>query len=414
MQTVVVIGGGPAGMMAGITAAQNGARVLLVEKNKNVGKKLRITGKGKCNITAAVTQEELIVGYPGNGRFLFSAFNEFSNQDLIDYLNKYGLMTKIERGQRVFPASENANDVADLLYKRLVAEGCQVLTGKTVLDVMIKEGKVVGVKTNDGIIEGDAVIIATGGISYPGTGSTGDGYRFAENAGHNIVNPRPGLVPLLTREKWATQLQGLSLKNVKVSAYKADNSKLNEEFGEMMFTHFGVSGPIILSISRDIGEYIDQNKSPVTLQIDLKPALNEEMLYNRICRDLDKYSRKQFKNTLNDLLPRKLIPIIIELSGIEPSKDGNQVNKKERKQLVSLLKNLTVHIVGTRPVAEAIVTSGGVNVKEINPKTMESKLVRGLFFAGEVIDVDGYTGGYNLQAAFSTGHVAGKYAALRQ
>ena len=274
-----------------------------------------------------------------------------------------------------------------------------------------REGRLVGVITERETLTADAVIIATGGLSYPGTGSTGDGYQWARQSGHRIIKPRPGLVPLLVKEPWVRDLQGLTLKNVKAAAFTAAGKKINEEFGELLFTHFGLSGPIILSMSRDIGEYLDRQSKPVTIQLDLKPALSEEKLEKRVQRDFDKYARKMFKNGLNDLLPKKMIPVIIQLCGIDPEKECSQIDRQERLGLVQLLKNLAMTVYDTRPVAEAIVTAGGVDVKEVDPKTMQSKLLPGLFFAGEILDVDGYTGGYNLQAAFSTGYVAGKYAA---
>ncbi len=413
MIKVLIIGGGPAGMMAGATAAENGARVILLEKKESVGKKLKITGKGRCNITSAVDGDNFITGYAGNGRFLYSVLHDFSNKDLIQFFENHNLKCKVERGNRVFPESDDAGDVVRVLRDNLIRQGVQIKTATKVKGITIKSQRVTGVETDQNTMESDVVIIATGGMSYPGTGSTGDGYNWARAAGHTIIEPRPGLVPLVTEEKWVKDLQGLSLKNIKASSYQADGKKINEDFGEMLFTHFGVSGPIILSMSRDIGEKLHRHRQKVNLIIDFKPALDKEKLDRRLCRDLDKYSNRQFKNSLGDLLPRKLIPVIVKLSGIDELKESNQVNRAERKKLVHLLKHFPLTITGTRPIAEAIVTAGGVNVKEVNPKTMESKLVKGLFFAGEILDVDGYTGGYNLQAAFSTGYAAGKYAALR-
>jgi predicted Rossmann fold flavoprotein len=411
MKKIVIIGAGPAGMMAAITAAAQGAAVILLEKKERVGRKLSISGKGRCNLTAAVDQAGLIRGFPGNGRFLYSAFNEFSNRDLIAWFEQRGLKTKVERGNRVFPESDQAEEVVTVLYNNLQKAGVKILSGCEVDRLVIEEQHVVGVDCRQGRLAADAVIIATGGMSYPGTGSTGDGYRWAAEAGHNIVEPRPGLVPLLVREDWVKDLQGLSLKNTRAVAYNSEGKKINEDMGELLFTHYGLSGPIILSMSRDIGEYLYRHRQPVKLELDLKPALSEEKLDERVQRDLDKYSRKIFKNALDDLLPGKMIGVIIFLSGIDPAKACHQINRSERLGLVHLLKHLPLTVYGTRPIAEAIVTAGGVNVKEIEPKTMQSRLVRGLFLAGEVLDVDGYTGGYNLQAAFSTGYVAGKYAA---
>lgn len=410
MKEIIVIGGGPAGMMAAGTAARLGARVKLLEKKERVGSKLRITGKGRCNITADVDMDGLIKGMPGNGRFLYSALHEFSNLDLIKFLHDHGLDTKVERGNRVFPASDKAQDVVDLLADYARQSGVDILASVSVLGLRADEGQICGVNTRSGSMPADAVVIATGGLSYPGTGSTGDGYRWAKSIGHTIIDPRPGLVPLVVAEEWIKDLQGLGLKNVAATAYTAEGKKINEDFGELLFTHFGLSGPIILSMSRDIGDYMYRKKQNVLIKLDLKPALSEEKLDERILRDFDKYTRKQFKNALHDLLPQKLIPVFIRLTGIDPDKPCHQVSRTERLEMVKLLKHFTLTITGTRPIAEAIVTAGGINIKEVNPKTMESKLVKGLFFAGEVLDVDGYTGGYNLQAAFSTGYVAGKYA----
>ncbi len=410
MKKIIVIGAGPAGLMAAGMAAEQGARVTLLEKKERVGSKLRITGKGRCNITADVDQDSLIKGIPGNGRFLYSALHEFSNDDLITFFNERGLRTKVERGNRVFPESDNAQDVVDLLYNYARQAGVKIETSLSVQRIRVNNNRVTGVESKNGNLEADAVIIATGGLSYPGTGSTGDGYRWAKGCGHNIVEPRPGLVPLEVEESWIKELQGLSLKNVTATAYTAEGKKINEDFGELLFTHFGLSGPIILSMSRDIGLYLYRQKQAVKLKLDLKPALSEDKLDERLLRDFDKYSRKQFKNALSDLLPQKLIPVFINRSGLDPEKACHQINRGERLELVKLFKNFDLTVNATRPIAEAIVTAGGVNIKEINPKTMESKLVKGLFFAGEVLDVDGYTGGYNLQAAFSTGYVAGKYA----
>ncbi|QGU00855.1 putative flavin-containing protein YtfP [Candidatus Syntrophocurvum alkaliphilum] len=412
MKKIIIVGAGPAGMMAAIKAAKTGANVILLEKKEKVGRKLRITGKGRCNITSALELPELIKGYPGNGRFLYSSLNEFSNKDLIEYFKDRGLKTKVERGARVFPESDNADDVVNTLLKDVINSGVTVLTAKTVTQILIKDDIARGVKTKEEDIAADAVIIATGGKSYPGTGSTGDGYRWAEQLGHNIINPRPGLVPLVTQEKWIKELQGLTLKNIKAKSFDQQGEKINEDFGEMLFTHFGISGPIILSMSREIALYIDKKNKNVQIIIDLKPALSEEKLDERIQREFLKNSRKQFKNSLDDLLPQKLIPVIIKLSKISSEKECNSISRNERKNLVYLLKNLSLTVIGTRSIEEAIVTAGGVDVKEINPKNLQSKKIKNLYFAGEVIDVDGYTGGFNLQAAFSTGYVAGKNAGL--
>ena len=411
MKHIIVIGAGPAGMMAAISAARSGASVTLLEKKAKVGRKLSITGKGRCNLTSAVAQDELVKGFPGNGRFLHSAFSEFSNQDLVQFFKDLGLKTKVERGQRIFPESDRAEDVVSVLRHELLACGVSLLTNYEVHKLEIEDGKAVGVRAQREALPADAVIVATGGLSYPGTGSTGDGYRWAAEMGHTIIEPRPGLVPLVAQDEWVKDLQGLSLKNIQATSYTPEGKKINQDFGEMLFTHFGVSGPIILSMSHDIGEYLYNHKQPVTLEIDLKPALSAEQLDERLQRDLAKYTRKLFKNSLDDLLPQKLIATIIKLSGIPPEKPCHQVSRSERQVLLQVLKHLTLTIQDTASVAEAIVTAGGVKVKEIDPKTMESRLVQGLYFVGEVLDVDGYTGGYNLQAAFSTGYVAGRHAA---
>lgn len=412
MKNVLIIGAGPAGLMASIAAANNGARVTLFEKMDRVGRKLSITGKGRCNITSAVESQELTKGFPGNGRFLYSAFHEFSNYDLIAFFNKHGLQTKVERGKRVFPASDKAEDVVSVLRAAARQAGAKIVVSTPVKSIMINDSKIEGIVNDKGLVGADAVIIATGGVSYPGTGSTGDGYTWAEQAGHSIIQPRPGLVPLLVEEIWIKELQGLGLKNVRARAYTEQGKMINEDFGELLFTHFGLSGPIILSMSHDIGKYLLAKQNTATIKLDLKPALSEEKLDERVQRDFDKYSRKMFKNALHDILPQKMIPVVISLSGIDPEKKCHQITRAERLELVKLLKNFTLTVNGTRPIEEAIVTAGGVDVKEVNPRTMESKLVKGLYFAGEVLDVDGYTGGYNLQAAFSTGWLAGSHAAL--
>ncbi len=402
---VVVVGGGPAGIMAAGKAAEKGCDVLLLEKNDRLGRKILISGKGRCNITNDTDIEGLIENIPGNGNFLYSAFYNFSNHDLIRFFNERGLETKVERGGRVFPVSDRSRDVVDTLKKYLKECGVSVRYGASVKNVSTNDGKVEGVVLENGeFIKADRVVLATGGASYPGTGSTGDGYRIAQRLGHTVVDLKPSLVPLVTREKWVKDLQGLTLKNVAIKITDLDGRKIYDDFGEMLFTHFGVSGPVILSASRHI---LDYNYRNVKLTIDLKPALDENRLDERIQRDFASFSNKHFKNSLGELLPRKLIPVIINLSGIDPDKPVNQVTREERKRLSRLLKGLELAIVGSRPLSEAIVTAGGVSTDEINPSTMESKLVKGLFFAGEIIDVDGYTGGYNLTIAFSTGCLAG-------
>ena len=408
---VIVIGGGAAGMMAAIMSARNGNNVTILEKMRSMGRKLSITGKGRCNITNATEMDNFIKNVPGNGKFLYSAFNQFTNQDTINFFNEIGVKTKVERGERVFPASDSAMEVIDKLKKELDRRKVKVTVNSKVERILVEDGKVVGVKTEDNLYNCDKVILATGGKSYPSTGSTGDGYKMVESLGHTIVKPKASLVPLELYEKDITELQGLSLKNVSIKLLD-DKKIVYEDFGEMLFTHFGVSGPIILSLSahllrvKNIDEKL-RNKN-IVLSIDLKPALTFEKLETRIQRDFEKYTRKQFKNSLNDLLPGKMVNYIIEKSNIPDDKQTDQITKEERRNLVKLLKNLEFKIKGFRPIEEAIVTAGGVNIKEINSSTMESKLVKGLYFAGEIIDVDAYTGGFNLQIAFSTAYIAAK------
>lgn len=405
MKKVIIVGAGAAGLMAAGKAAERGLDVTLVEKNDRVGKKLLISGKGRCNITNNTDIDGLIDNIPGNGNFLYSAFYNFSNSDLIEFLNFNGLQTKVERGGRVFPVSDVARDVVDTLYRYAAGKGSKVMLKSPVKDILVHEGRVTGAALNGGkILECSSLIIATGGSSYPGTGSTGDGYAIARKLGHAVTPLRPSLVPLLAGEDWVPELQGLSLRNVAVTILNKNSKKVFSDFGEMLFTHFGVSGPLVLSASRHILEY---DYRDVRLVIDLKPALTEEILDARIQRDFEKYSRKQFQNSLDELLPQKLIPVIVKLSSIPGEKPVNQITKDERRKLARLLKGLEITITGSRPITEAIVTSGGVCTDEINPSTMESKLVKGLFFAGEVIDVDAYTGGFNLTIAFSTGCLAG-------
>ncbi len=405
MRRVIIAGAGAAGLMAAGKAAERGLEVLLAEKNDRVGKKLLISGKGRCNITNNTDIEGLIENIPGNGNFLYSAFYNFSNSDLVDFLNAGGLETKVERGGRVFPTSDSAKDVVDVLYRYAAGKGARIMLKSPVKEILTSGGKVRGAVLSDGkVLECASLIIATGGSSYPGTGSTGDGYELARRLGHSIKPLRPSLVPLLAGEDWVPALQGLSLRNVAVTVLNRSGKKVFSDFGEMLFTHFGVSGPVILSASRHI---LDYNYRDVKLVIDLKPALAEDTLDARIQRDFEKYSRKRFRNGLDELLPQKLIPVIVELSSIPAEKPVNQITKEERRRLVALLKGLELTITGSRPISEAIVTAGGVCTDEINPSTMESKLVGGLFFAGEVIDVDAYTGGFNLTIAFSTGCLAG-------
>ena len=416
---VIVVGGGAAGMIAAIMASRNGHKVVLIEKMRSLGRKLSITGKGRCNITNATEIENFIKNVPGNGKFLFSAFNQFSNEDAIKFFNEIGVKTKVERGERVFPVSDSALEVIDKLKKELDKQNVRIIVNTPVEEILVKEEiideetvkMVAGVKINTGIIECDKIILATGGKSYPTTGSTGDGYKFAEKLGHTIVTPKASLVPVEVYEKDITEIQGVSLKNIRMKFI--DGTKIiYEDFGEMLFTHFGVSGPTILSGSahllrvKNIDEKL-KNKN-ITVSIDLKPALTEEKLEQRIQRDFEKYTKKQYKNSLNDLLPGKLINYIVKKSGIPEDKQTDQITKEERKRLAILLKNLEFKVKRFRPIEEAIITAGGISVKEINSSTMESKKIKGLFFAGEIIDVDAYTGGFNLQIAYSTAFVAAK------
>ena len=409
MSKVIVIGGGPAGMMAAYAAACQGHHVTLLEQNEKLGKKLFITGKGRCNITNACEIPEFIKNIPGNGRFLNSALHRFTNDDIVLLLESHGLQTKVERGGRIFPVSDKAKDVVDTLVKIFTEAGGKLQLDTKVIEILAKDGQVTGVKTISGVYPADAVILAAGGASYPGTGSDGGGAKLAAKLGHKIVPLRPSLVPLESDYPYVDDLQGLSLRNVQ-GTLTADGEKIGSEFGEMLFTHFGVSGPIILSLSNLAAKALDEGKE-VELHIDLKPALSEEKLDARIQRDFTQYSKKQLANGMKDLLPQRLIPVVCDMAYLDEEKFINQISREERHRLLAALKNFCVPITSTRPLAEAIVTAGGVSVKEINPKTMESKLIRGLHFAGEVMDVDGYTGGYNLQAAFSSGHAAGMAAA---
>lgn len=410
MAKIIVVGGGAAGMLAAYSAASYGAQVLLLEKMNGVGKKIRITGKGRCNITNVADIKGCIANIPGNGSFLYSAFYQFFNEDIIRLLEEFGVETKVERGGRVFPVSDQAIDVVNALSRMVIAMGAEIRTDTKVKSLVVEENKVVGVRlASNEVLAADSVIVTTGGSSYPGTGSSGDGYRMATEVGHTITALTPALVPLELEEEWAEELQGLSLRNVSVIA-SVDDKKLDEGFGEMLFTHFGVSGPIILSMSRKIALVLADQKT-VTLSLDLKPALTAEQLDRRVQRDFEKYLRKQVKNALNDLLPQKLIPIVIDLAYLDEDKPIHQVTKAERLRLVQTIKHMEMTVMKTRPMAEAIVTAGGVSTKEVDPKTLASRIVEGLYFAGEVLDIDGYTGGFNLQAAFSTGFVAGKSAA---
>ena len=411
MAKVIVIGGGAAGLLAGIAAAQNGAQATIIEKMRRPGKKMLITGKGRCNITNNCDLQEIIKNIPGNGRFLNSALRRFTNQDIVQLLEDNGLPTKVERGGRVFPVSDKALDVVDTLVKIFKDYGGRLLLDTKVKSIAAEFGKIKGVVTEDGQrFEADAVILAAGGSSYPGTGSDGSGVKLAKAVGHSIVPLKPCLVPLESDSPYIPDLQGLSLRNIEGTVY-AEGKKIGAEFGEMLFTHFGVSGPIILSLSKCVAEAIAAGAQDIELHIDLKHALDKDKLDARLQRDFVQYSRKQMANGMKDLLPQRLIAPVLDEAFIDEEKSVNQLSRAERQRLVDVLKAFVVPITGTRPLAEAIVTAGGVSLKEIDPKTMESKLVKGLFIAGEVMDIDGYTGGYNLQAAFSTGYAAGTFAA---
>ena len=460
---VVIIGGGPAGMLAAISSARNGNKVTILEKMDMLGKKILITGKGRCNITSSLPIDDFIKNIPGNGMFMYSSFSNFDNQDILNILKNEGVETKIERGNRIFPVSDKADDVRKALIRVVKKLGVNIILNAKVKEILMKEEedfilkekeqkdislkkecdevknkkmdgdnntknniidkigkKVYGVRAiingKEETILADKVILATGGKSYPGTGSTGDGYELAQNVGHSITKIRPSLVPLTVKDnislKLCQKMQGLSLRNVSIKFIDTNKNKvIYEDFGEMLFTHFGVSGPVILSASAHLLRYknIDEllKTGKIILSIDLKPALSKEKLDERVLRDFKEEKNKEFKNSLDKLLPKKMIDVVIQLSEINPEKRVNEITKSERENLVKVLKGLEIEISGFRPIEEAIITSGGINIKEINPKTMESKLVHGLFFAGEIIDVDAYTGGFNLQIAYSTGYTAG-------
>ena len=460
---VIIIGGGPAGMLAAISSARNGNKVTILEKMDMLGKKILVTGKGRCNITSSLPIDDFIKNIPGNGMFMYSSFSNFDNQDILNILKNEGVETKIERGNRIFPVSDKADDVRKALIRVVKKLGVNIILNAKVKEILMKEEedfilkekeqkdislkkecdevknkkidgdnntknniidkigkKVYGVRAiingKEETILADKVILATGGKSYPGTGSTGDGYELAQNVGHSITKIRPSLVPLTVKDnislKLCQKMQGLSLRNVSIKFIDTNKNKIiYEDFGEMLFTHFGVSGPVILSASAHLLRYknIDEllKEGKINLSIDLKPALSKEKLDERVLRDFKEEKNKEFKNSLDKLLPKKMIDVIIHLSEINPEKRVNEITKVERENLVKVLKELEIEISGFRPIEEAIITSGGINIKEINPKTMESKLVHGLFFAGEIIDVDAYTGGFNLQIAYSTGYTAG-------
>ena len=417
---VIIIGGGPAGMIAGISAARNGDKVTIIEKMNSCGKKLLITGKGRCNITNSTDMNGFIENTPCNGRFLYSALNNFDNNDIIKLLENEGIKTKAERGGRIFPVSDKAQDVLNALLKILKDLNVKILKNTEAKKIIVKDGQVQGVKIkgvgvgvfDDSLEElnADKVILATGGKSYPVTGSTGDGYKLAKEVGHTITDIKPSLIPLISKNEECGKLQGLSLRNVEVKL-KNNDKIIYQDFGEMLFTHYGISGPVVLSSSAHLIRYknVDEllKNGNIKFEIDLKPALSEEKLDLRILRDFEEVKNKEFKNSLDKLLPQKLIPVVIEKTKINPYKRVNEITKEERAKIVKILKCFEITINGLRPIEEAIITSGGISTKEINPKTMESKIVKGLYFAGEVIDVDSYTGGFNLQIAWSTGYTAG-------
>ena len=396
---VIIIGGGPAGMLAAIKSKKEKNQVTIIEKNKILGKKMLITGKGRCNITSGVDMSEFIKNVPSNGKFLYSSFKNFTNKDILKLLN---IPVKLERGNRYFPVSDKAKDVVDALEKEL--SGVEIVTNTSATEIITKNNEAIGVKTNKGDFFADKIILATGGKSYPLTGSTGDGYEMAKKLGHTITQIKPALVPLVAKKEskiQCQQMQGLSLRNVGLKLFN-NNKLIYEDFGEMLFTHYGVTGPIILSASSHL---VKQELKNPKIEIDLKPALTDEKLDERILRDFETEKNKEFRNSLDQLLPQKMIPVILEI--LQINKKVNEVKKVERQKLVRTLKHFSIEIEGFRDISEAIITSGGINVKEINPKTMESKLIKNLYFAGEIIDVDAYTGGFNLQIAYSTGYTAG-------
>ncbi len=404
---VIVVGGGAAGMMAAIRAGELHDNVILFEKNEKLGKKIYITGKGRCNVTNNADIDTILKNINRNPKFMYSAIYGFDNSRLYSFIEENGCPLKVERGERVFPVSDHASDIIKALSKALKDRRVNIKLNIPVKELILENGAAKGVILADGTREyADKVIVTTGGLSYPTTGSTGDGYKMAEAAGHTVVPTRPGLVPLVTGETWVPKLQGLSLRNVELKLYAEDKCVYKDQ-GEMLFTHYGISGPLVLSASAYYDKESRKNKN-VSVSIDLKPALDEDALDKRILRDFEKFNNKQFKNALDELLPSKLIPVIVELSGIDPYKAVNIVTKEERKRLVQLLKHLTMTVIGAGNYNEAIITIGGINVKEINASTMESKLVKNLYFAGEVLDVDAMTGGFNLQIAWSTGYLAGE------
>lgn len=406
MSKVLIVGGGAAGMLASIFAARNGNEVHVFEKNEKLGKKLFITGKGRCNLTNACDMDTLFSSVVTNDKFLYSSFYGYTNQDVMDFFESLGLQIKVERGNRVFPASDHSSDVIKVLEKEMKAQGVQIHLYQTVTQIAKKDGRFAALKLADGtMVEGDACILCTGGMSYQTTGSTGDGYRFAKALGHKVTELRPSLVPIETKEYFVPELMGLSLKNVETRIL--DGKKvLYQDFGEMLFTHYGVSGPLILSASAYIGKELSEKKE-LKLSIDLKPSLSEEQLDARVLREFETNHNKQFKNAIGGLFPSKLVPVMIAESGIDSEKKVNVISKEERQGFVHLIKNFEMTLIRLRDYKEAIITQGGINVKEVNPSTMESKLVEGVYFAGELLDLDAVTGGFNLQIAWSTAYAAG-------
>ncbi len=410
---VIVIGGGASGVFAAACAAEKGAKVLLIERNNQLCKKLLITGKGRCNLTNRGNIKDFITSYGNNGKFLYRAFREFFNDDLIDFFRRYGVQTKIEQGGRIFPVTDDSFSIVIALKKYLDENKVTIKLNSRVKEIVVSnigtDKKIEGVRLNNkSIIKTDKIILATGGLSYPQTGSTGDGYSMAKRLGHSVTLLYPSLVPLETKETFVRNLQGLPLKNVTVTAF-SNNKKIGTEFGEMLFTHFGVSGPIILKLSRIICERLVKNEQ-VVISINLKPALDKIKLRNRLIREFSNLKLKSIKNVMNNLLPKNLVPIFIKLSGIADNKKSNQITKKEREEIIDLLADFRLEITKSRPISEAIITKGGISLTEINPYTMESRLIKGLYFCGEIIDIDGITGGFNLQAAFSTAYLAGSNA----
>lgn len=406
---VIIIGGGAAGLMAAVECAKRGRKTVVFDKNETAGRKLRITGKGRCNLTNNCSADEVIAAVPGNGRFLFGCVNGFTPQDTMSFFEGLGVKLKTERGRRVFPVSDDANEVADALYGAVIKSGATYIKER-VQEVLVEAGSVKGVRTARGEYACESVLVACGGASYPGTGSNGDGYKLAEKLGHTVTTVRASLVPLVEAGELCAKMQGLSLKNTGLivrdnKSGKQGGKVIYSDFGELLFTHFGLSGPVVLSASAHMR---DMERGRYTVLLDLKPALDERKLDARLLRDFEENKNKQFQNSLTDLLPKKMIPVVLELSGIPPEKQVNSITKEERQRLLRLLKEFSIEVEGFRPISEAIVTSGGVSTKEINPRDMQSKLVQGLHFAGEVIDVDAYTGGFNLQIAFSTGFAAGQ------